>query len=294
MPNQIGEIMSANNLNILIDQWLNKGIIMLGQLIIALLIFFIGKWLVKKVVRLVDTMMQHSKLDKTVANFMGNILYGLLMAVVVMAALSRLGVNTNSVVAILGGATVAVGLALKDQLSNFAAGVIIVLFRPFNKGDMIEIKDNKGRVNDITLVNTRLTTLDNHEIVIPNSQITTTAVTNFSAMPTRRVQVVLGIGYGDDIKTAKDILLSLAQGHDLALKDPAPTVLVTDLGDSSVELTLTVWSANSDWWNLKCDLLEQAKYAMDNASIEIPFPQSSISVVGLDKLLAGQKSDTGL
>lgn len=280
-----------NNFNFNIDLWLDKGLSMLGQLIVALLIFFIGKWVAKRIVRLVEKMMQRSRLDNTVSNFLGNILYGLMMVVIIMAALSKVGVNTTSVVAILGGAAVAVGLALQNQLSNFAAGVIIVLFRPISKGDMVEIDGYKGTVQNISLVNTRLSTLDNHEVVIPNSEITTKATINFTSLPTRRVPIVVGIGYNDDIKTAKDIMLSLAQNHELAFKDPAPAVVVTALGDSSVELTLTAWTSNADWWKLNCDLLEQIKYAMDDAGIEIPFPQRSVSVVGLDKLLdKGQAS----
>lgn len=283
--------MPTNKFNINFDLWLDKSLDLLGHLLVALLIFFIGKWIAKKLVNLAEKMMQRSKLDETVANFLGNMLYGLMMVVIIMAALNKLGVNTTSVVAILGGAAVAVGLALQNQLSNFAAGVIIVLFRPINKGDLVEINGYKGRVQNISLVNTRLSTVDNHEIVIPNSEITTKATTNFTSLPTRRVPIVVGIGYGDDIKTTKDIILMLAQNHELVFKDPAPAVKVTALGDSSVELTLTVWTTNDDWWSVNCDLLEQIKYAMDEASIEIPFPQRSISVVGLDKLLAKQAAD---
>lgn len=264
----------------------NSGLALLGKIVLALLIFFIGKWIAKKLVMLAEKMMGRGKLDNTVSNFLSNLLYGVLLVVVVLAALSKVGVNTTSVVAILGGAAVAVGIALKDQLANFAAGVMIVIFRPFNRGDYVEVNGKVGTVQQITLVNTRISTLNNHEIIIPNGEITTNATTNYTSLPNRRVDITVGIGYGADIKTAKDIMLSLAQAHELVFADPEPTIRVTNLGDSSVDLTLNVWTSNADWWTVNCDLLEQIKYALDDKAIEIPFPQRSLHVEGLEGLLA--------
>lgn len=252
---------------------------------IALLIFFIGKWLAKKLVKLSLKLMHRSRIDDTIALFLSNLLYGILLVIVSLAALNKVGIHTTSVVAILGGAAVAVGLSLKDQLSNFAAGVLIVIFRPFVRGDFVRIKDYEGTVKEITLVNTHLTTLNNHEIIIPNSDITTSATLNYTSLPNRRVDITVGIGYSSDIKTAKEVMLSLAAAHPLSFSDPEPVIRVTNLGDNSVDLTLNVWATNADWWTLQCDLLEQFKYALDDKDIDIPFPQRSIHVAGLDTLL---------
>ncbi|WP_230661298.1 mechanosensitive ion channel family protein [Psychrobacter sp. I-STPA10] len=255
------------------------------KIAIAIVIFIIGKWIVEKVVKLAEGVMQRSQLDDTMTRFLSNILYGVMLVVVAMAALSEVGVNTTSVVAILGGATVAIGISLKDQLSNFAAGVVIVVFRPFSRGDYIEVNDTKGTVEVINILHTRLITTNNHELIIPNSKISTTEVINFTSIPNRRVDVVVGIGYSDDIKTAKEIMLKIAQENELIFKDPEPIIRVTNLGDSSVDLTMNVWTTNNDWWSVNCDLLEKIKYALDEQGIEIPFPQRSVHVVGLEDMV---------
>ena len=252
---------------------------------LAILIFIVGRWLAKKAVAFSDRLMTRSHLDETVASFLSRLLYGVLLVVVILAALSKVGVQTTSVVAILGGAAVAVGLSLKDQLSNFAAGIMIVTFRPFVRGDYVQISNYTGTVTEITLVNTHLTTINNHDIIIPNSDITTSPVVNYTALPNRRVDITVGIGYDADIKTAKDVMLSLARNNPLAFTDPEPIVRVTNLGDNSVDLTLNVWTTNADWWSMQCELLEQFKQALDDEKIEIPFPQRSVHVKGLDHMI---------
>ena len=179
----------------------------------------------------------------------------------------------------------AIGLSLKDQLSNFAAGIMIVTFRPFVRGDYVQVSSYTGTVTEITLVNTHLTTINNHDVIIPNSDITTSAVINYTALPNRRVDITVGIGYDADIKTAKDIMLNLAKNNPMAFTDPAPVIRVTNLGDNSVDLTLNVWTTNGDWWAMQCDLLEQFKNALDDKNIDIPFPQRSVHVKGLDKMI---------
>jgi small conductance mechanosensitive channel len=258
---------------------------LLLKVAIGLLIFIIGRWLAKKVITLSNRVMLRSRLDVTVASFLSRILYGLLLIIVSLAALNQVGVQTTSVVAILGGAAVAIGLSLKDQLSNFAAGIMIVTFRPFVRGDFVQIKGFTGTVTEINLVNTHLTTTNNHDIIIPNSDITTSATTNYTALPNRRVDITVGIGYDADIKTAKNVMLTLAGKNPLAFSEPAPIVRVTNLGDNSVDLTLNVWTTNEDWWGMQCDLLEQFKYALDDNKIDIPFPQRSVHVKGLDQMV---------
>ncbi len=252
---------------------------------LAILIFVVGRWLAKKAVTVAHKMMLRSRLDDTVANFLSRLIYGVLLVVVALAALSKVGVQTTSVVAILGGAAVAIGLSLKDQLSNFAAGIMIVTFRPFVRGDYVQISSYTGTVTEITLVNTHLTTINNHDIIIPNSDITTSAVTNYTALPNRRVDITVGIGYDADIKTAKNVMLNLAKNNPLAFTDPEPIVRVTNLGDNSVDLTLNIWTTNADWWTMQCDLLEQFKYALDDEKIDIPFPQRNVHVKGLDQMI---------
>ncbi|MDN3398497.1 mechanosensitive ion channel [Psychrobacter sp. APC 3426] len=255
------------------------------KIALAIIIFVVGRWLAKKAVTFAHGIMLRSHLDDTVANFLGRLLYGVLLVVVALAALSKVGVQTTSVVAILGGAAVAIGLSLKDQLSNFAAGIMIVTFRPFVRGDYVQISSYTGTVTEITLINTHLTTINNHDIIIPNSDITTSAVTNYTALPNRRVDITVGIGYDADIKTAKNVMLSLAKNNPMAFTDPEPVVRVTNLGDNSVDLTLNVWTTNDDWWSMQCDLLEQFKHALDDEKIEIPFPQRSVHVKGLDQMI---------
>lgn len=255
------------------------------RIILAILIFVIGRWLAKKIVHVAHGIMARGKLEETVASFLSRLLYGVLLIIVILAALSKVGVQTTSVVAILGGAALAVGLALKDQLSNFAAGILIVLFRPFVRGDYVQISSYSGTVTDISLINTHITTINNHDVVIPNSDISTSAIINYTKLPHRRVDVTVGIGYDANIKVAKEVLLATAKANPLSFSDPEPIVRVTNLGDNSVDLTLNVWSSNDDWWALQCQLLEEFKLALDEHNIDIPYPQRSIHVSGLDDLI---------
>lgn len=257
-----------------------------GKLLLALIIFFVGKWIGKRFVNIAKKIMQRSRLDVTAANFLGNLLYGLVIVAVSLAALNKLGVNTNSFVAILGGAAVAIGVSLKDQLSNLAAGVMIVVFRPFNRGDYVEVGGQTGTVIDITLVNTRIKTPNNHEITIPNGDIMTSATTNYTSLPQRRIDIVVGIGYDSDIKMARKLMLDEADTHDKVIKTPEPLVRVTALGDNAVDLTLYVWAQNDDWLSVQCDLLEAIKYSFDKNGISIPYPQRSLHIENLDKMAA--------
>ena len=258
---------------------------LLFKILLALAIFIVGRWLAKKVTVVVNRIMLRSRLDVTAANFLSRMFYGVFIVVVALAALNQVGVHTTSVVAILGGAAVAIGLALKDQLSNFAAGIMIVTFRPFVKGDYVQISSYTGTVAEITLVNTHITTINNHDVIIPNSNITTSAVMNYTALPNRRVDITIRIGYDANIKIAKDLILKLANDNAVSFSDPEPVVRVTNLGDNSVDLTLNVWTTNDDWWSMQCDLLEQFKYVFDNEKIDIPFPQRSVHIKGLDQMI---------
>lgn len=254
------------------------------RVLVALLIFFIGKWIGSRLVNLAKLMMTRSRLDNTAATFLGNLLYGIMLAAVILASLNKLGVNTNSFVAILGAAGVAIGISLKDQLSNLAAGLLIVIFRPFSKGDVVEVGGKTGVVLDITLVNTRIRSAHNHEIVIPNGDIMTSASTNFSSLPTRRVDIDVGISYQADIAHAKRVMLAVAKQHQLVLAEPEPVVLVMALADSSVNLSMRVWADNEHWLTVQSDLLEMVKTAFDDEGIGIPYPNRTVQIEGLDEL----------
>lgn len=260
------------------------------KFVLAVIIFFVGKWIGKHLVNIAKRAMQRSSMDGTAVSFLGNLLYGVVLAAVVLASLNQLGISTTSFVAVLGALTVAIGVSLKDQVSNLAAGVLIVIFRPFRRGDSVEIAGKIGRVEEITLVNTRIRTANNHEIIVPNGDIMTTATTNFSSYPNRRIEVGVGIGYDSDIKTARKIMLDLAHAHDGVLTSPEePIVRVTALADSSVNLTMYLWTTNDKWFAMQCDLLEAIKYAFDEQGITIPFPNRTVQIEGLDKLLKNKE-----
>lgn len=265
-----------------VDALIALAVVWSGKLIVAFLIFFVGKWIGKRILSVANLAMSRSRLDKTAASFLSNVLYGLMLVAVTLAALNKLGINTNSFVAILGAAAVAIGMALKDQLGNLAAGVMIVMFRPFNRGDNVQIAGHIGTIMEITLVNTRIRTANNHEIIIPNGDIMTSASTNFSSLPERRVDVEVGIGYDSDIQTARELMIAEARQHESVLDAPEPLVRVTALGDNAVSLTLYVWAQNSDWWSVQCDLLEAIKYSFDKHGIHLPFPQRSVHIEGIN------------
>lgn len=256
--------------------------------VLAVLIFFVGKWIARHLVGVARRIMQGGSLDGTAISFLSNLLYGIMMAAVILASLNQLGVSTTSFVAVLGALTVAIGVSLKDQVSNLAAGVLIVIFSPFKRGDLVEVSGHTGRVEEITLVNTRIRTSSNHEVIIPNGDIMTSATTNFSSLHGRRVDVMVGISYDSDIRQARQIMLKLANEHPSVLPNQEPIVRVTALAESSVDLTLYVWTENDEWLATQCDLLESIKYAFDEQGVNIPFPHRTLQIEGLAKLLNTQ------
>jgi small conductance mechanosensitive channel len=227
--------------------------------------------------------MTQSKVDDILVSFIGNILYFALLMVVVIAAVDRLGVNTSSVLAIFAAAGLAVGLALKDSLSNFAAGVMLVLFKPFKDGDFVEVAGNAGVVEQVRIFNTVIRTGDNREIIIPNSHIYGDTIVNFSARDTRRIDLVFGIGYDDDIKQAKLLIEKTMADDERILKDPEPVVMVLELADSSVNFAVRPWVNASDYWAVRSDLLEALKINCDSEGISIPYPQRDVHVYQEEK-----------
>lgn len=239
----------------------------------AILIFIVGKMVAKWIVGLIGKTMTKAKVDETLSKFLLDIIYTLLVLFVVLAALSKLGVETTSFVAILGAAGLAVGLAFKDTFANIGAGVLLIVFRPFKSGDYVEIAGVSGTVESINMFSVLMNTLDNKLIIVPNGKVIGDNIINYSAKDTRRVDFVFGIGYDDDIKLAKETLLEIANSDSRSLKNPAPFVAVSELADSSVNFVLRVWVNSPDYWGLYFDTIEKVKLSFDEKGISIPYPQ---------------------
>jgi small conductance mechanosensitive channel len=217
-----------------------------------------------------------SKVDETLSRFVSSLTKIALMTFVVIAALGTLGVQTASFIAVIGAAGLAIGFALQGALANFASGVLLVIFKPIKVGDYVEAGGTAGTVEAVKIFNTQFKTPDNKEVIVPNSQITGGNIINYSAKETRRVDLVFGIGYGDDIKKAKQILEQILQDDPRVLKDPAYTVAVLELGDSSVNFAVRPWVKTVDYWNVYFDITEKVKLTFDQQGISIPFPQTDV------------------
>ena len=247
------------------------------SLVMALLIFIIGKWAVNKIVTLLGKVLRKVKgMDETLIKFLENIVYYALMIVVLLTALGKLGVETTSFLAILGAAGLAIGLALKDSLGNFASGVMIIMFKPFKVGDVVTAAGVTGSVSEVGIFNSVFTTPDNQKIIIPNGAITSGSITNINANDTRRVDLVVGIGYDDDIKKTKDVLNDIISSHEKVLLDKGITVAVSELADSSVNFVVRAWVKTPDYWDVKFALTETIKLRFDAEGISIPFPQQDV------------------
>lgn len=243
--------------------------------IVALLIFFVGKWISKSVVKILGKALRKvGGVDETLVKFLENIVYYALLTVVIIAALNKLGIATTSFLAILGAAGLAVGLALKDSLGNFASGVMIVLFKPFKAGDSVVAGGVSGTVTEVTIFNTVFLTADNQKIIVPNSSITSGSITNVNANNTRRVDIVVAISYEDSIKNAKDVLTNIINSNPKVLKDKGFGISVTDLAETSVKLGVNVWAKSSDYGSLKAELLEEIKIKFDEVGITIPYSKN--------------------
>lgn len=271
------------------EQWTNLAMTYGMKLLTAIAIFIIGRWVAKAVTSLFRKAMTRANADEMLVGFVGNIAYGLLLTFIVIAALSQLGIETTSLAAILAAAGLAIGLALQGSLSNFAAGVMIIIFRPFSKGDYVEVAGTAGSVHDISIFTTTLKTPDNKTVIIPNSGVTGGNIINYSAEPRRRVDLVFGIGYNDDIKKAKKVLEQIVTADDRVLKDPAPVVAVSELADNSVNFVVRPWVKTADYWSVYWDITETVKETFDKEGLSIPFPQQDVymhDVVAMKKAAA--------
>ena len=258
-------------LQTLVAQW---GLKLLG----ALAVFLIGRVVAGWARRTLRRVLDRSELDATLVPFMTGLLYYALMAFVIIAALGMVGVQTTSVIAVLGAAGLAVGLALQGTLGNFASGVMLLVFRPFRVGDFIEAAGTAGAVKEINIFTTRLDTPDNVGIVIPNSQVWGTTIKNYAANDHRRIDLVAGISYGDDIAVAVRTIQSILDADQRVLADPAPVIAVHELGDSSVNLVVRPWCHRNDYWELRWHLTREIKEQLEQAGCSIPFPQRDVHV----------------
>lgn len=242
----------------------------------AIIILIVGAWVAKLIKSAVARLLTKRNLDPIIVGFVANLTYALLMVFVVLAALGKVGVQTTSFVAIIGAAGLAVGLALQGSLANFAAGFLMILFRPFKKGDYIEAAGTAGIVDQIQVFTTILKTPDNRLVVVPNAKIMGDNITNYSAMDRRRLDLTFGVSYGDDIPKVKSVLKQIAETDERVLKDPAPQVLLAELADSSVNFIVRVWVKSGDYWPFKFETTEKVKIEFDKQGISIPFPQRDV------------------
>jgi small conductance mechanosensitive channel len=246
------------------------------KLALALAIFYIGRMVVAAVVGFIHKMLASRGMDEILVDFITSILRWVLLLFVIIAALSQLGIDTTSLVALLGAAGLAIGLSLQSSLSNLAAGVMLIIFRPFTKGDFVEAGGATGVIDKISIFTTTMTTPDNKEVIVPNGAIIGGNITNFSARPTRRVDMTFGISYDDDIRKAKKILEDILANDERVLKDPAPVVALSALADSSVNFVARPWARSEDYWALLWDTTEKVKTRFDEEGISIPYPQMDV------------------
>ena len=248
------------------------------QITFAVLIFIIGRMMSQLLTRMMTKALERAKLDPILVSFMRTVISSGLTLLVVVFALSQLGLDTTSLVALLGAAGLAVGLALKDSLAHFAAGVMLIIFRPFKLGDYVEVGGVAGSVDQITIFSTRLKTPDNKVITVPNGQVFGSTMTNFSSEATRRIDMVIGISYGSDLLKAKSLLEEIVTAHEKVLKDPEHKIAVAELADSSVNFIVRPWVKAEDYWEVRFNLTETIKLRFDAEGIEIPFPQMSLHI----------------
>ncbi|WP_458525424.1 mechanosensitive ion channel family protein [Onishia taeanensis] len=257
------------------------------DLVAALAIFVIGRWVISLVHRLSIKAMERAKIEPLLVKFLGNILKTLLLIVVVLAAIGQLGIQTTSLIAVLGAAGLAVGLALQGSLANFAAGVLVIIFRPYKIGDYVEAAGVAGVIDDVQIFTTELKTGDNRKIIVPNGQMMNGAITNYSSHDTRRVDLVASVGYDADIDTVRRVLEEVVANDPRVLETPAPNIRMSAMMDSSVNWIVRPWVKAGDYWDVHWEMTEELKRRFDAEGISIPFPQRDVHVYHHDDQKAG-------
>lgn len=253
------------------------------KILVSLAIFIIGKWVAKIITHFLKKMIRKAKVEVTLVSFLGNVIYAILLVFVIIAALDHLGINTTTFAAAIAAAGLAIGLALQGSLSNLASGVLIIILHPFKIGDFIQSGSVSGKVKDIGILTTILTTGDNKTVIIPNTAIMSGTITNFSMEDTRRVDMVFGISYDDDMKKAKDIIAKVIAADKRVLAEPIPKIAISELADSSVNIIARPWVQKDDYWDVFFHLTEAVKNSFDKAGITIPYPKRDIHVLNETK-----------
>ena len=249
------------------------------QALVAIVIFYVGRIIARAITKGIRSLMQAQGVDKILESFVSNLAYWALMTFVIIAAINQLGVQTTSLIAIMGAAGLAIGLALQGSLANFAAGVLIVMFRPYRVGDFVEAAGISGSVVQVQILTTILKTGDNKQIVVPNGQIMGSIITNYSANKTRRVDMVVGVSYEDDIDKVRSTIEELVAADERILDDPACLIAVSELADSSVNFVVRPWVDSADYWGVKFDFTEAIKKRFDKEGISFPYPQQDVHII---------------
>jgi len=273
--------LTAVDTNLLFDYWdyfLKVLVEYSPRLISALLVFGVGWWAIKLFKKFLVRIMEKREMEPTLSKFLADILIWTLKILLFVTVISRLGVENSSFVAIIGAAGLAIGLSLQGSLANFAGGVLIIMFKPFRVGDFIQAQGEMGTVQQIQIFVTRISTIDNQIIYIPNGSLSNGNITNFSQTSFRRADLTIGISYSSDIKKAKELAMEVMKNHPLVLDEPTPIVWVKDLADSSIDLAVRPWANIENFWQMRSDILEQTKAAFDANGIEIPFPQRDVHI----------------
>jgi small conductance mechanosensitive channel len=246
------------------------------KVVLAIVTLIVGLWLIGMITKVTRKSMEKTKADKTLIPFTTNLVSWLLKVLLFISVASMVGIATTSFIAVLGAAGLAIGLALQGSLGNFAGGVLILIFKPYNVGDLIEAQGHLGVVKEVQIFNTILLTPDNKRVIIPNGAVSNGSIVNYSAEGILRVDMVIGIAYESDIPKAKEVLHKAMADHELVLKDPEPTVAVSELADSSVNFVVRPWSKVADYWQVYFDITEAAKVGLEASGISIPFPQRDV------------------
>ena len=253
--------------------WLQENLLSLA---LAITIFVAGRWIANLLTKVIHSVLMRAKVDNILVDFLTGLAKAAMVLFVIVAALTQLGVDTTSLIALIGAAGIAVGLALKDSLQNFASGVMLILFRPFKAGDYIDAGGVMGIVERITVFSTTLRTGDNKEVIVPNGSIYGGTITNYSARETRRVDMIFGIGYDADLLKAKSVLRALVDNDERILKEPEVLIAIAELADSSVNIIVRPWVKSGDYWPVFWDMQERVKLTFDQEGISIPFPQMDV------------------
>ncbi len=274
--NSFAEMVQERRFEELGNHFVTWGIDFVSKLAIALVLFFVGRWVIRQVKKVIDKVMFRRKVEPTLREFLRNLINIALYVILVVLIVNVVGTQTVSIAAIIGSAGLAIGLSVKDNLANFAGGVMLLFNKPFRTGDFIEAQDMSGTVQSIGILYTILTTADNKTIYIPNGPLSTGNIINYNTQLTRRADIVVNIDYGADVEMIKSLLLNIAQAHPQVLKTPEPFARMTKMNDSSIDFTLRAWADTEDYWNVTHDLNEEIYKQLTQRGINIPFPQMTV------------------